>query len=376
MCLAGQPSYKINNAELIEVSEFPSNAEMYLNSIDSKTYLCVKHRDSLAIYKLGFNAKNYEQVFCKNNFADRVLDFYYSKIDFKNKKVLILTDDALLSFDKKVIVKYEIPKEYLTMNFDRLSVCGDNQIILYHKNADLGNKVAVGLKFKLANKKLIPVKKYKVEINCDLLSVYANQNSVLISDNKLIEAPLYNRSLLVNNDCLSRDNGNQEIISNINRLSKLYKIDPTYERLSQLDVLDAGLCRNINVFADRLYIYKVSRGKQDASGSSVLTLDVFDKSGMITTFDSFAFMFMKNMPDSIYEHRISQNDFPLYNLAFKRYLINNGHIYSFCELPSGYNPNGKTILEINKDVYFASLNGTLRKYVLINRIPGLIYCYE
>jgi hypothetical protein len=85
---------------------------------------------------------------------------------------------------------------------------------------------------------------------------------------------------------------------------------------------------------------------------------------------------MKNIPDQIYEHQIIHNDFPLYNLAFKRYLINNGYIYSFWELPAAYNPTGKTIQEINKDVYTASLNGTLRKYVLINRIPGLIYTNE
>jgi hypothetical protein len=376
MCLTGQPSHKIKDAELIEIAEFPANAEMHFNSIDNKTFLCIKHHDTLAIYKLGFNAKNYEQVFCQNNFADRALDFNFSTINFKNKKVLILTDDALVSFDKKDIIKYEIPKEYLTMNFDRLSVCGDNQIILYHKNADLGNKAAVGVKFKIANRKLIPVKKYKVQINCDLLSVYSNQNSVIITDNKLIEAPLCNTSLLVNSKFLSLDTGNREIVSSINMLSKLYKLDPTYERLSQLDVLDAGLCRNINVFTDRFYIYKVSRGKLDSDGNTALKLDVFDKSGNATTIDSFAYMFMKNIPDQIYEHQIIHNDFPLYNLAFKRYLINNGYIYSFWELPAAYNPTGKTIQEINKDVYTASLNGTLRKYVLINRIPGLIYTNE
>ena len=172
------------------------------------------------------------------------------------------------------------------------------------------------------------------------------------------------------------DNEKDSIISEINKISKLYKLDPTIERLNQLDILDAKLSRNINVFADQMYIYKVSKGKVDSKGSTALALDVYDKFGKTISIDSFAFFLTGEWPNWLYEYRVTKNDFPLNNIAFKNYLITNGHIFSILELPREYNPNGKSIMEINKEIYTSRLDGNTKRYLFVKRIPGLTYIHE
>lgn len=373
----GQVTEAPNNCGLIEITDFPPNANIFFKNVNNIPFVCLQNQREIAIYKISVNAHKIYNLYLNKDFNERIKDFYSFKNKSKEMDIAFITEENLLLIRNNKIFKYIIPREFIKYNFDRISIIADNVVVLYNKNPDVANKKIIGALFKLKNKKLIPFKKYHIKTDSsDLLTVYSHQNSVLINDNIIIVAELSNKSLSVNGKYFMIDNVKDSIISEINKISKLYKLDPTIERLNQLDKLDVKLSRNINVFADQMYIYKVSKGKVDSKGSAALALDVYDKFGKTITIDSFAFFLTGEWPNWLYEYRITKNDFPLNNIAFKNYLITNGHIFSILELPRAYNPNGKSIMEINKEIYTSRLDGNTKRYIFVKRIPGLTYIHE
>lgn len=366
-----------NNCGLIEISDFPPDANIFFKNVNNIPFVCLQNQREVAVFKISVNTHKIYNIYLNKDFNGRIIDFYCFKNKSNEMDIGFFTEENLFLIRDNKMLKYKIPCDFIKFNYDRISIFADNVVVLYNKNPDVANKNIIGALFKLKKMKLVPIKKYHIKTeSSDLLTVYSHQNSVLINDNIVIVAELSNKSLSVNGKYFIIDNEKDSIIYEINKISKLYKLDPTIERLNQLDKLDVKLSRNINVFADQLYIYKVSKGKVDSKGSVALALDVYDKFGKTISIDSFAFFLTGEWPNWLYEYHITKNDFPLNNIAFKYYLITNGHIISILELPRAYNPNGKSIMEINKEIYTNRLDGNTKRYLFVKRIPGLTYVHE